>query len=290
MNKLYVYRFFFIAFSTTFLCFTPFAQSSGIPKVTVFVHGSDTTPKTFIPMIERYLHHAPGMYSLQTINPSYRYARYINNLCSYNSEIFPQEHMYLFCWSGKLSNSERSNAANNLHEALEILISFYKEKYETIDLTIITHSHGGNVVLNLAHIKEKPNYSIRTLILMATPVQEKTKYLVDHTCFKETKMYALYSTLDIHQIIDPQGLNIKIKSYLNFFNKQTITKKELETPFFSERMFSSDHIKHIKIKTKMGILSHIEFILPSFAKKMTSLLESAQKHDFSSEEILIVTY
>jgi len=53
-------------------------------------------------------------------------------------------------------------------------------------VTLISHSHGGNVALNLAAIAEKESpLSIERLILLACPVQQETAALVDAPMFKK---------------------------------------------------------------------------------------------------------
>jgi uncharacterized membrane protein YcfT len=51
-------------------------------------------------------------------------------------------------------------------------------------ITVITHSHGGNVALNLAQFSDTRDYDIETLILLAVPVQRLTQHFVDEVVFK----------------------------------------------------------------------------------------------------------
>jgi hypothetical protein len=256
------------------------------PKVTVFVHGTDLIPKTLIKPLERFVRHKPGMYSLETVSLTYKYAKYLKNLCKYNPETFPEKHAHIFCWSGKLSHKDRIDAAQKLHTELNKICLTYKKNYKTIKLSLITHSHGGNVVLNLASIKEKREYVIDKLILMAIPVQEKTKDFVKDICFKETIIYSTYSTADMIQVLDPQGLEANRRKYRKIFSntkeEEPSTKK---TPLFSERTFCDKHVNHIRVKSGKRSIAHIEFLLPPFTKKLSLLLETAQKHNFSKKKL-----
>lgn len=158
---------------------------------------------------------------------------------------------YLFGWSGKLSVKERKQAAQELYKALCQLSDEYQSEHGVRPkLRIITHSHGGNVALNLANCAtENPEFSLEELVLLACPVQEKTKKFIDHAIFK--KIYALYSTKDLLQVADPQGI-FQEEQKKDFFNRL----------WFSERTFP----EHPKLKQAevtyngRGIL-HLEFLL-----------------------------
>ena len=95
------------------------------------------------------------------------------------------------------------------------------------------------------------------LILLACPVQEKTKHLIVDDCF--TKVYSFYSDGDIIQIIDPQGLY-----------KNSKAKKLL-----SERTFDQ-HAKLYQAQVEMNgrSLMHIDFLWTSFSQHLPSLCNS----------------
>lgn len=256
--------------------------------VTVFVHGTDLIPKTIIKPFERLVRHEPGMFSLTEITEKYKYTKVLRNICRDNPDRFPRESAYLFCWSGKLSHKDRLHAAKNLNKEIKTLIAGYKKKKQKIILTIISHSHGGNVVLNLANLKEAKNYSLDHLILMAVPVQEKTKKCVSDPFFEHTKIYAIYSHGDMVQILDPQGIKPQERAYRKIFsepkNGSKLLNLEKPIPLFSERKFENKKVLHIKVTSKKRPILHIEFLLPSFTKKISLLLEQAAQHDFSKEE------
>lgn len=115
--------------------------------------------------------------------------------------------MYSFLWSGKLSFKSRLKASVILYHQLMHLIDDYVNKYNVSPkIRIITHSHGGNVALNLARIYARVGIKIMIdeLILLACPVQRETSCFLEDSMFRS--VYALYSKLDFVQVIDPQGL------------------------------------------------------------------------------------
>ncbi|MCF7900206.1 hypothetical protein K9K77_01720 [Candidatus Babeliales bacterium] len=256
--------------------------------VTVFVHGTDLIPKTIIKPFERLVRHESGMFPLKEITEKYKYTKVLRNICRDNPDRFPKESAYLFCWSGKLSHKDRLAAAKDLNKSINDIIEMYKNKKQKIIFTIITHSHGGNVVLNLSNLKEAKNYFIDHLILMAVPVQEKTKKCVSDPFFKQTTIYAIYSMGDMVQILDLQGAKPQGRAYRRIFsepkNGSKLLNLEKPIPLFSERKFKSKKVNHIKVTSKKRPILHIEFLLPSFTKKISTLLEQAAKHNFSKEE------
>lgn len=166
-------------------------------------------------------------------------------------------HLYIFGWSGKLCFIEREKAAARLYQELITLVHEYQTKTGTTPrLRIIAHSHGGNVALNLGLCCTDPKLSIDELILLACPVQDKTKEFVDHPLFK--KIYALYSALDIIQIIDPQGI------YAHRGRAKT---------FFSKRNFDHrPHVAQMKIKINRRAITHGEFSKLPFLNLLPGIL------------------
>ena len=170
-------------------------------------------------------------------------------------------HFYLFGWSGKLSYQEREDTARILYNEIKALIAEYKKQYGTTPaLRLITHSHGGNVALNLAKIKEAGDteFVIDELILLACPVQIKTAPLIKDKLFK--KIYSLYSTRDLIQILDPQEV------YNNL--------KEKRFPLFSQRRFPDQaNLRQIIVKRKKRAISHVEFMLEKFLTTLPTILD-----------------
>ncbi|MCL5875472.1 MAG: hypothetical protein M1114_03305 [Candidatus Dependentiae bacterium] len=174
--------------------------------------------------------------------------------------IFAAEDFYIFGWSGSLSFSARQEAAKNLYyEIQRIKMEYLTTHGQTPRIRIITHSHGGNVVLGMGKLNphDQPYFHVDQLILLACPVQEHTKHNIKHAMFKQS--YSLYSRLDIMQIIDPQGL----------YGPEGLWNSS----FLSERRFPSDRRVHqIKIRMNKRAITHHEFILPSFLEQLAIVI------------------
>lgn len=106
---------------------------------------------------------------------------------------------YTFGWDGRLDGEKRKYWAEILYNDLSTELSKIKQPYE---LMIVSHSHGGNVALNLARIHEKQHklMSVDKLVLLGTPIQSETEGLVSSLLFK--KIYNLYSKDDLFQVAD----------------------------------------------------------------------------------------
>jgi len=113
-------------------------------------------------------------------------------------------HYYTFGWTGLLSPTVRYKEGENLFNSiLKELNIFWKQNiYPKIRL--IGYSHGGNVCLNLAAIRQDKYplspLVINELILLGCPVQTETDYLITDQIFK--KIYHIYSQADRIQRID----------------------------------------------------------------------------------------
>ncbi len=78
-----------------------------------------------------------------------------------NSVVDESAHysFYTFGWSGMLSQKQRRKAAVRFYNALVCEQKLLKAQYPNLKIRLITHSHGGNVCLNLALINEALRYS-----------------------------------------------------------------------------------------------------------------------------------
>ncbi len=160
----------------------------------------------------------------------------------------PVDHRYYtFGWNGLLNMKERYIEAKKLYHELEKEVALLRSKGLEPYINLIAYSHGGNIALNLAKIKQEnisqPHFVIEQLVLLATPIQKETDYLVGDTAFFK-KAYLFYSTEDHVQTSD-------------FFS----TQKEL----FSRRIFTSranfkvpDTLTQVRIRlTKRINRSHL---------------------------------
>lgn len=253
------------------------------PAVTVFVHGTHRlprlVPKTMNSLYQRF-NYKPGLHSLKNCPRQFCYARFLKRIAYSERTRFPLDHCYLFCWPGGLDNAIRLEAARELHQELTKL----HKKYKEYQLTVITHSHGGNVVLNLAMLNIEKEYQIDTLILLACPVQECNKQGVFSSLFKE--IYAPYSSWDILQVLDPQGAVPTRREVRCLFTQKKCIRTKKHIPLFSARCFSKESkVKHIHVTRKWRPITHLEFLLPSFSRKLGRMLEKAETHNFSRSEM-----
>lgn len=224
------------------------------PTITIWVHGTRLLPDG---MFEQFFFSKPGLNHYTSIDKKYHQHRLAATLIQADPELFPAEHFYLFGWNGKLSFKEREIAARTLYTDLKVLREEYKKKYgaEPI-IRMLAHSHGSNVILLLAKVRdlEDTSFFVNQLILLATPVQKETKNYACANCFG--KVYSLYSMLDILQIIDPQGLQ----------------QKETQA-LFSERFFPAhEKIEQVAIKINNRSIMHIEFVKRKFMAQIPNIL------------------
>lgn len=176
---------------------------------------------------------------------------------------FPLNKSYLWGWDGALSFNARKEAS---HELYHDLASISGPK------TVIGQSHGCNVALNLAEIVKEHNrtdFMIDRLILLSGPVQAANSHLVKSPIFK--KVFSLYSTADLIQILDPQALY-----------KETKQLKR-KTRFFSEKVFEpAPNLVQAEIIINDKGPAHIDFIKINFMKHLPdiiALLDAATQDD-----------
>ena len=233
-------------------------------------------------------------------------------------DLFPLESFYLFGWSGKLDIKERRSAAKTLIADIDrMIVTPFREKHG-IDpiITIISHSHGGNVALNM--VRNTPiDFCVENLILLACPVQNQTKRYSKSPVFKN--IYSIFSKDDMLQVMDLQPMGFFGHKVKKAWNKKSTDPlkglwKMFKLPFFSKRKFeSSTNTYHIEVSWKDAVhwteadfdiyanlrgygkrltkldmskrrgLRHIEFLIPTFIEKLPAILNEAQrlKKDFS---------
>lgn len=233
------------------------ASQHAVP-VTVFVHGTSM-------VLGRIVYTPAGLHQfdqLSKIDLAYKFGLELARGDSLN---FPLSDYYSFGWRGELDFKRREQAAEELAEQLLKLVETYKKRGQRIKLTVITHSHGGNVALNLAQVAaslspaQRQLLVVDRLIMLACPVQVKTRDYIHSLVF--VSIYALYSKLDFIQVAAPQ---------LSELQNQL---ENGEVPG-SERVFPVDlRLKQAEIKAgwRPGI-PHLEFIHPSFAYKLPKIL------------------
>lgn len=157
------------------------------------------------PIQEYGLH--PINFAPITMKSSYYYSFVTATLfqCVLNNidpDKYSDTSFYTFGWDGRLSKQSRMDNAKILYKSLFDEIQKLKNIYESVNVTIFAHSHGGNVVLNLANAYDelKSDLVIDRLVLIGTPVQSETSKFILSPIFK--KIYSFYSDSDMVQIID----------------------------------------------------------------------------------------
>ncbi len=111
---------------------------------------------------------------------------------------------YTFGWSGLLSPKSRYRDAKRLFKELVREVKRLQTQNITPRIRIIGYSHGGNVGLNLALVRQKEftkaNLSIDELLLLGAPIIADTDYLINDPMFKQ--VFNLYSLRDRIQPMD----------------------------------------------------------------------------------------
>jgi len=246
--------------------------------VTIFVHG--TYPPLIRNLFKNFMSVKPELTKISSINSDFHYIKKIGRyLANADSKEFPLTTLYAFGWPGKLDGAIRSKSGKILHAQIKKLFQDYKKTGLVPKITLIGHSHGGNVCLNIANHANNINNScvqIERLILLGTPIQQETSTYASSPIFK--KIYNVSSSLDITQILDPQKLHKE--------NKHAKT-----CPFLSERRFKEESkIKQAKIKINDRAIMHVEFISKKFMQILPELLRQMDKLDDCRAKYLIKTY
>lgn len=289
-------------------------------RVTIWVHG--TQVQKLLPSLMLALHKKTVSFfesipsGLAHVDSNQKIYTSIIARCLADASptLFPYEHFYHFGWSGDAQVHIRRDSGYQLYQDIKSLIARYKTQYgcEPI-ITIITHSHGGNVVLHMHEcIKEDScHFIVDKLLLLACPIQIETLPYTESPLFKY--VMNIYSNDDLIQVIDPQCLqpfigNPQKKSFSKAWNMA------IKRPFFSKRCIKNTlstcnikvswiagapwdeceaYIPHTHITAfkwmsdaadffnKQRGLSHIEIELPFFLKHLPGLLDHIQQGSLS---------
>lgn len=160
-------------------------------------------------------------------------------------------HFYTFGWSGLLSPTVRYNDAEKLFYYLTQELETYWQQNIYPKVRLIGYSHGGNVCLNVAAVRQNKEplspLSIDELILIGMPIQTETDYLVTDQIFK--KIYHIFSKADRIQRIDFFSFN-RIFSRRQFQGRKQfkLTKNltQIELKFTRATKTSYDNEKLLK--------------------------------------------
>lgn len=230
------------------------SNTNELKKITIFVHGTHTALLTTLLPKTLYI-----PWKLEKINDlnEHNYIKWLCEKVSHSdSDEYPLNSFYALGWSGILSHKARLIAAKNLSNEINKLVLLHENK--DYQITIIGQSHGCNVALNLAYYLPK-SIKIKKLILLACPVQDLTKDLINNIIFE--KIYSIYSNWDLLQVFDPQKL-----------------QNSNATNFFSMRRFDHNNkLKQAKIEINGRGILHIEYIFWNFAKILSSIIKEMDK-------------
>src|SRR5579863_116645 len=243
------------------------------PSITIWVHG---TLIFYTPVYHQIFGGKSCLMPITALPKDHHFRVLADTIAERDPGHFPSEEFYVFGWSGKLQNQERENAAEKLHQEMITLQEKYIKKYGIAPtIRLIAHSHGGNVVLNMAKIKS--NLRIKSLILLACPVQEKTMHLINTPMFQ--RVYSLYSSFDIIQIIAPQFRRLRGTHEYNPKRR----KYHYKIIPFSARLFPIyGHLTQAKIKINHYPISHTRFSTQEFTKLLPTILHKLDSwHDES---------
>jgi len=230
-----------------------FGQSR--PRITIWIHGTKS-----MGAFSEFTHGSPeGLMAVSQLPFVYRMGRITKVLSQADPKSFPLEHFYVFGWSGTLAFDERKAQAEKLYALLKKMNLDYETLYGVKpEITLITHSHGGNVALNLAAVKDEDCDLTVAAILLACPVQHETKKLVNDPFF--SKVYSFYSTSDFVQILDPQGL---YKTEMN-------CDRHVE---FSARQFpASTNLRQARLKINGYGIMHVGFTFSRFVSLLPDII------------------
>ncbi|HSW73823.1 MAG TPA: hypothetical protein VLG71_01570 [Candidatus Limnocylindria bacterium] len=135
-------------------------------------------------------------------------------------------YYYTYGWSGLLSPKRRYIDAKLLYIDLGNEIASLQTQGLNPKIRLIGYSHGGNVLLNLGKIHQEeptlPSFTIDQLVLLGTPIQHETDYLINDPIF--ACIYHIYSLDDRVQKLD-------FFSFNRFFSGRVFkSRRDFELP------------------------------------------------------------
>ena len=218
--------------------------------VTIFVHG------TLFPVIDQLVRHfdlPAGFNKARAIKRSFLHGRIAKILARKDPFQFPYDNFYYFGWCGALRFDSRHRAAEQLYEFIKTLPR---------PITLIGHSHGGNVILEVGRVAEERgdhDFYVDRIVLLATPIQTVTEFYAARSYFRD--VYTIFSEGDTVQVSDPQGL-------------YRISRRAGCHSILSRRMLhDAENIKQCRIKLCMKNPAHLDFIRYRFLTRLPQVLD-----------------
>lgn len=262
-------------------------------------------------MQHRLFHVDDGLHKATEMDP-YFYMPQLARIISQTNPIkYPLDTFYLFGWSGDMSPQSRKKAGTELYTALKKVVDAHSKDGMAPPITLFSHSHGGNVALNMKHAfdADQNPLIIDKAVFIACPVQKETKDFIQSPLFKTIHSY--HSHTDTLQWIDPQGMYHFVQAIKDSRKvKSTQPLKKLwkdRCPLFSERHFVhhpklkqaticwkiitpwthdeialfapySGHVKFfLKLQKKKRQLGHLEFMMPTFLSQLPLIVEKVNE-------------
>ncbi len=190
------------------------------------------------------------------------------------------QHYYTYGWSGCLSQKRRRFEALRFYNELSEEVQKYKDLGITPKIRIWAHSHGGNICLNLAGIRDlvygfKRFYSKFTY---GAYVQRLFKSMIDNLPSKEIAKINLINNKPFDYVPEAKGL--VVDELVNFG-----TPVQAETELF----YSSSFFKSVVNLYSDGDLVQGSDKLSSSVKKCDQIVQerAAFGKDFSEVRVLI---
>lgn len=160
----------------------------------------------------------------------------------------PDEDVCYVSWGhyGLLSQRYRKEVAQNIYHWICALRDYYLGFYETVLIDGVGHSHGGNILLNLAHyeIVYNKKLTIDNLILFGTPIQKETALFAYTHVFN--RVVNCYAEHDVFQTADWLSTS-KHKSFNKFSEKKLLIERPEQHKVFDIRFSynnSFDTVNH----------------------------------------------
>jgi len=244
------------------------------PPITVWIHGTRLIRR---PIFYSVFNGKATLKQACFFDPDQSFYTIAKAIATSSPKKFPLDTFYIFGWSGKLRAQEREEAAKQLYQGLQSIIAIYLKRYQTYPvIQLVAHSHGGNVALNLAKVKDPTDtqFSIASLILLACPVQIQTMDYIRNPIFKQA--YILYSGIDMLQVLAPEIV------YQN--NKKEKIRSYKIPPFSSRRFPLQPHIIQAKIKINKRALLHTKFTSPKFLTILPLILTELDQWDYTEKQ------
>lgn len=186
----------FMRFLTDNVYDSPYAQTIELMRQDPFFYQNQPVQQNGLIPVDMH-NHKPGAAASCMAN----IFAHVNAL----NEVEPTTQLfYTFGWSGLLSRAARYCDAKILFQELEKLVPQLQSQGINPKIRIVGYSHGGTLGIKLAMVKRiehiMPNFQVDELIILGTPIQYDTDYLIADPLFK--KVYNVFSRGDRFQKLD----------------------------------------------------------------------------------------